>query len=241
MKNKSWLGFLASIIGTWFVSVSVIILIKHWCIGLPWYDSRISLSNALSLGSAIGAIAVAVFAWLAYKYATKQYLVQKKIDHGIDGIKRIMGLMFLHKTRISSPLIEINLLLVEGEMVKNNGGVDGDGHITSGLINKLKNIEHLVNDFTNDWAATIGPELTLLTTIIDCDELTQQKEYVQLQIYMIGNLIKTTNATSVLSNINCEQLSLDNAIVKFHNCLRNLLSEILNNKLINNDTQNNNS
>ncbi len=78
MKNKTWLGFFVAIIGTWVIAVFGLMLFKYWCFGLPWHDSRISLSNILSLGATISATAVAVFAWMAYKYATEQYLQNQK-------------------------------------------------------------------------------------------------------------------------------------------------------------------
>ena len=72
MKNKTWLWFLFGILMIWALSVIGLMLFKYWYFDLSWSASRISLSNILSLGSAIGAIAVAVFAWMAYKDYWKQ-------------------------------------------------------------------------------------------------------------------------------------------------------------------------
>lgn len=78
LKNKLWLLFLAGIIGAWIISVLGLMLFKYWYFDLIWQESRISLSNIVNLGVAIGTIALAIFAWMAYRYATKQYLMNQK-------------------------------------------------------------------------------------------------------------------------------------------------------------------
>ena len=110
MKNKTWLCFLFSILLAWVVSVIGVMLFKYWYFDLSWSDSRISLSNILSLGSAIGAIAVAIFAWLAYrsaidgykKQATINEITKAKINHQINII-----------TKISSTLGSVQELFIE--------------------------------------------------------------------------------------------------------------------------------
>jgi hypothetical protein len=77
-KNKSWLRFLTAIISIWFISVIGIMTFKYWYFDLSWDRSRINLSNIINLGIVIGTIALAVFAWMAYKYATEQYLRNQK-------------------------------------------------------------------------------------------------------------------------------------------------------------------
>lgn len=72
MRNKPWLVFLVWIIGTWILSVFGIMLFKYWYFDLSWDDSRISLSNIINLGVAIGTIALVIFAWIAYKSYWKQ-------------------------------------------------------------------------------------------------------------------------------------------------------------------------
>lgn len=77
MKNKTWLWFLFSIIAAWVISAIGLMTFKCWYFDLSWHDSRISLSNIIGLGGTIGAIAVAVFAWMTYKYAIVQYVEQQ--------------------------------------------------------------------------------------------------------------------------------------------------------------------
>lgn len=82
-KNKPWLWFLSVIIGIWFVMVIGVISAKHYYVGLSWQDSRISLSNIVNVGIAIGTIALAIFALIAYKYAIDQFVRQKRIEKSL--------------------------------------------------------------------------------------------------------------------------------------------------------------
>lgn len=76
-KNKSWLMFLAWIMGIWIIFLLGLMLFKCWYFDLIWQESRISLSNIVNLGVAIGTIALAIFAWIAYKSYWKQKKMQQ--------------------------------------------------------------------------------------------------------------------------------------------------------------------
>ena len=110
MKNKTWLGFLVGIVTVWVVSVIGVMLFKYWYFNLSWSASRISLSNILSLGSAIGAIAVAVFAWMAYRYAIDGYKKQAKIN---EITKAITYHHIKLVTHISMVLGDLNSVMIE--------------------------------------------------------------------------------------------------------------------------------
>lgn len=98
--NCSWIKFLISIVSIWVVVALGFMCFKHVVFEISWSNSRISLANFLSLGAAIGAIAVAVFAWLAYHYATHQYLrneieklkFEKKYQFTLDIYNEMMAL-----------------------------------------------------------------------------------------------------------------------------------------------------
>lgn len=109
-KNKSWLGFLLAITVVWGASVVGIITIKHYYTGLSWQNSRISLSNALSLGSAIGAIAVAVFGVygvLTYKNATTQHLRNEFVKLKFEKIYGISDDIITGIAEFSNRLLEL--------------------------------------------------------------------------------------------------------------------------------------
>lgn len=80
-KDKSWLLFLFSLLIIWVIGIIVI----AWFPSSEFNHSLVdkiggstSTSDAINLGVAIGTIALAVFAWMAYRYATKQYLINQK-------------------------------------------------------------------------------------------------------------------------------------------------------------------
>lgn len=66
IKNKTWLLFLAMILGTWIAGVFGLMIFKWFYFNISWHDARISLSNILSLGAAIGAMCIGIGAlWFA--------------------------------------------------------------------------------------------------------------------------------------------------------------------------------
>lgn len=80
-KNKSWLLFLLVLIAIWLVGIIFI----AWFPSSEFNQSLVdkiggstSTSDAINLGIAIVTIALAIFAWMAYRYATKQYLINQK-------------------------------------------------------------------------------------------------------------------------------------------------------------------
>ena len=200
-KNKSWLGFLACIICAWFVSVIGIIGIKHWCIGLPWYDSRISLSNALSLGSAIGAIAVAVFAWMAYKYATQQYLKNE-----IEKIK------FEKRYSLLSALIdELLLFNKKHNYIKNyykkmiNELKESNYDICSKrvdyCINKITKLENDLSNMYNSYITDSIDKLGIRIKLHILGNNSDSEKDLRLIINEVQDLIVENKSTKTLNKI----------------------------------------
>lgn len=80
-KNKSWILFILGLIIIWVIGIVVIAWFSNSKLNkalIGILGGSINTSDAINLGVAIGTIALAVFAWMAYKYATEQYLQNQK-------------------------------------------------------------------------------------------------------------------------------------------------------------------
>ncbi|MBX9866928.1 MAG: hypothetical protein K2Y14_08420 [Burkholderiales bacterium] len=147
-KNKTWLGFLFGILVVWIASVIGVTLFKYWYFDLSWSASRISLSNILSLGSAIGAIAMAVFAWMAYRYGIDQFIKQKKAEHKwSEQVKMKYGIFLKLKDIMGLGMkSEVLFTLLQIQLKESQPYLNSDHHTThqTACENAISHIDKLV-------------------------------------------------------------------------------------------------
>jgi hypothetical protein len=169
MKNKTWLWFLFGILGVWVVSVIGLMLFKCIRSDLLWNASRISLSDILSLGSTIGAIAVAVLAWMALKTGKDTYVEQKTLDRASFAIIEIVKQILLPIYSLLTTLTIANQKLASHQIAFDLNIEDTD--ISSGTISEYKAVIPLLEsaivtiDLFNSRECNYKVELAIIETM----------------------------------------------------------------------------
>lgn len=172
MKNKSWIFFLSYMIGIWIIFLIGIMCYKKHHLQVSFMDSLPSLSNIINLGIAIGTIALTVFAWIAYKYATNQYIEQKKIDHVLNSTKIISSILHYHSLQLALPQHLLNRTL--STLNHNSYNTLIKEGAKNNLTSRIDSFLSVLASFRNDLYAKVKPELTIIEIAfngIDLDRL----------------------------------------------------------------------
>lgn len=129
IKNNVMVAVISSAIG----SIITIVIIHHW------YSKNIS-DVITSWITAISSLAVVVFAWMAYRYATKDYIRQKRIDHSIETAKKIISTLYFYEASIKTAETNMNTIFTEI-----SSSLTACKFYQTPLINHLKKYFDIVN------------------------------------------------------------------------------------------------
>lgn len=113
ITNKTLQWFLAGII-IWAAMVFGLMLSKCLYFDLHWHDSRISLSNILTLGAAIGASAFACMQVKINQHTAQVELATRYKDHYIKLIKSLRNII---TNPSQESLVEITDITLEAELI----------------------------------------------------------------------------------------------------------------------------
>jgi|GEM_PF-6130372 len=216
-RHNIWIRSLAITLGLWFTAG----------LGLYWVEPNNFITDWINSAVAIGTIALAIFGWMAYKYATRDYIKQKGIDHSIDSAKKVIAMLFFHKSNLSTIETLINRSLATLEI-----GIGTINTFSTEEIAKLQDnyklFEPLVNQFTDDWKLSIGTELTLLKILRDDIQLNQLSDNINTSITNIARLKTQIEQLSpnqptqpMVTNVNITE-----NILSLHNYVKEILKSI---------------
>ncbi len=133
---------------------------------------------------AIGTIALAVFAWMAYRYATNQYINQKKIDRAIDIAYDVYSKIDHDLLSLKEDLDMYNIYVKQINKERNNIN-DPDSaiaisHNLKMLANYVSKILDKVGEFSDSTIYWIF-KLNLLDKILANEQITKHIENIKKQ------------------------------------------------------------